>query len=56
MKKHSLTITWGTDGDVTQTYNFNTEAEKEAFLSGVEEGEGWWRYEINAEDGKPYYE
>ena len=56
MKKHSLTITWGTDGDVTQTYNFNTEAEKEAFLSGVEEGEVWWRYEINAEDGKPYYE
>ena len=38
MKKYSLTITWGTDGDVTQTYNFNTEAEKEAFLSGVEEG------------------
>ena len=32
MKKHSLTITWGADGDVTQTYNFSTEAEKEAFL------------------------
>ena len=46
MKKHSLTITWGTDGDVTQTYNFNTEAEKEAFLHGVEQGDGWFRYEV----------
>ena len=43
MKEYSLTIKWGVDGDVTQTYTFNTEAEKEAFLHGVGEGEGWWR-------------
>ena len=46
MKELSLTITWGTDEDVTQTYTFNTEAEKDAFLWGVEQGDGWFRYEV----------
>ena len=46
MKKYSLTITWGTDGEVTQTYTFDTEAERDAFLHGVEQCDGWWRYEI----------
>lgn len=46
MKKYSLIIAWGTDGDVTQTYNFNTEAERDAFLYGVEQCDGWFEYEI----------
>lgn len=45
---HSITIMWGScpeEGDTPKTYTFDTDAELEAFLQGVEEMDGWgaWR-------------
>ena len=46
--EHAVTIDWG--GDISnkerKTYTFATAAEKNAFIKGVEEMDGWMRYEI----------
>lgn len=47
-EKPSITILWGEcpePDDRAKTYTFNTEAEKNAFLLGVTEMDGWmgWR-------------
>lgn len=47
---HAVTIIWGTDRDKSETYAFNTEADKEMFLLGVDASNGWLEYEIEGED------
>lgn len=43
---HVVTIKWGRDGEQENTYGFNTYIEKEAFLMGVEQSNGWLEYEM----------
>ena len=38
------TISWGHNGD-PETYQFDTFAERDAFLWGIQEGCGWMDYE-----------
>ena len=45
-KSLCVTVKWGSDGTITETYNFNTQVELEAFLYGCHEGNGWLEYEI----------
>ena len=47
--KHKLTIAWGTCQQETKTYTFDTAAEKDAFLKGVEAMDGWMKYEVISE-------
>lgn len=49
-KNYVVTILWGSDGDVSQTYGFNTVGELDAFLHGVEEACGWHSYEVESSD------
>ena len=42
---HRVTIDWG-HHKKRQTYTFATAAEKEAFLKGVEEMDGWLSYDV----------
>ena len=45
---YTVTILWGECAEGTDTpvtYEFSTEAEREAFLWGVEEMNGWLGYE-----------
>jgi hypothetical protein len=47
-EKPSVTILWGEcpePGDKAKTYTFDTQAELDAFMLGVEEMDGWcgWR-------------
>ena len=44
--EHAVTIDWGQEKQERKTYTFATAAEKEAFMKGVEEMDGWMRYEI----------
>ena len=49
MKKFKVKIMWGITslGDTqTKTYEFETEKEKDAFLYGVDESNGWLSYDI----------
>jgi hypothetical protein len=48
---HVITIVWGTCGDKTETYAFDTEEDKEMFMLGVEASSGWLDYEIE-DDGE----
>lgn len=44
-----VTILWGKhpeEGDTGKTYEFDTQAELDAFTLGVEEMDGWMGYEI----------
>jgi len=43
---HVTTIVWGSCQDTTETFAFDTEAEKEMFLLGVDAACGWLEYEI----------
>jgi len=47
---HAVTIIWGTDEDITETYAFDTEEEKEMFLLGVDAACGWLEYHIEGDD------
>jgi len=48
----SVTIQWGTvasldtESNPPQTYEFDTKAELDAFLMGVDEMDGWLEYHI----------
>ena len=42
--EHAVTIDWGQEKQERRTYTFASAAEKQAFIKGVEEGEGWLRY------------
>ena len=44
--EHAVTIDWGQEKQERRTYTFTSAAEKEAFMKGVEAGEGWLRYEL----------
>ena len=56
MKKNEVTIVWGTEavrgieksieGYTKIKYKFNTESELDAFIKGVDEGNGWLEYEV----------
>ena len=46
---HVITIVWGTCQDKTETYAFDTEADKDMFLLGVDASSGWLEYEIEGE-------
>ena len=46
---HVVTIIWGTCGDKTETYAFDTEEDKEMFLLGVDAACGYLDYEIEGE-------
>jgi hypothetical protein len=41
-----VTIDWGQEKQERRTYTFATAAEKDAFIKGVEEADGWLRYEL----------
>jgi len=44
MNKHTVWILWGEDpaeGSDPIEYTFDTEKELQAFLQGIEEGDGW---------------
>ena len=45
-EEHAVTIDWGQEKQERRTYTFASAAEKEAFMKGVEAGEGWLRYEL----------
>ena len=45
MKKPEITILWGND-KVKKTYVFENETQKAFFMKGVDEAEGWLRYEV----------
>ena len=44
--EHAVTIDWGKEKQERKTYTFATAAELNAFLKGVDEMDGWMRYEI----------
>ena len=41
-----ITIKWGTDGEVTKTYSFDDMQQYKWFMKGVDEAEGWLKYEV----------
>jgi len=41
-----VSILWGTDQEVEKTYSFQSQAELNAFMKGVDEMDGWLKYEI----------
>ena len=41
-----IKIRWGSCGEKTKTYTFETEEQKDFFMKGVDEAEGWLKYEI----------
>ena len=45
MKKSEITILWGND-KVKKTYVFENETQKAFFMKGVDEAEGWLKYEV----------
>jgi len=45
MKKPEITILWGND-KVKKTYVFEDETQKAFFMKGVDEAEGWLKYEV----------
>jgi hypothetical protein len=47
---HSVTIDWGTDKEVRTTKKFNTQAELDAYMEGIDDMIGWYRYEVVEED------
>ena len=45
MKKITVRVLWGSN-EIPQSYSFNTQAEADAFLFGVDESNGWLSYEV----------
>lgn len=48
-KIHTITILWGESpepDDKPVTYTFNTKAELQAFIDGIEACDGWMNYEV----------
>ena len=43
--KTEITILWGND-KVKKTYVFEDETQKAFFMKGVDEAEGWLKYEV----------
>ena len=49
---HVVTIIWGMDGEIKETFGFSDIVSYHAFLLGVDAACGWMEYEVEAE---PYY-
>ena len=45
LKQPEITILWGND-KVKKTYVFEDETQKAFFMKGVDEAEGWLKYEV----------
>ena len=41
-----IKIRCGSAGEKTKTYQFETEEQKAFFMKGVDEAEGWLKYEV----------
>ena len=50
---YKITIKWGTDGEVTKTYRFDDMQQYQWFMKGVDEAEGWLKYEIVEDEIPP---
>lgn len=51
MSVHWIKIKWGENPDPDDEpvrYQFNTKAELDAFMHGIEETQGWFGYDIEA--------
>ena len=46
----TIKIRWGSAGESTKTYQFETEEQKAFFLKGVEEGCGWLECDIEIQE------
>ena len=46
MSKHTVNILWGSEKTDASSYEFNSEAEKAAFIYGVSKGKGWFNFEV----------
>ena len=44
--EHAVTIDWGQEKQERRTYTFASQQELDAFMKGIEEADGWQRYEI----------
>ena len=51
-KGYWVKILWGEAEEYEDTYYFDTEKELNAFLDGVEEGNGWLSYDITNSNKK----
>ena len=49
-KKLQITILFGTEKNVKKTYVFENETQKEFFIKGVDEANGYLEYEIESEE------
>ena len=53
----SITIQWGTvasrEDNSPKTYEFNTQAELDSFMLGIDEMDGWMEYAVVCEDADP---
>ena len=56
-EKFSVWVLWGEEPEYNQCeplqYKFNTRAELDAFLLGIEEGDGWFGYDYVEGHKKP---
>ena len=52
----TVTIKWGTDGEETKTYHFVNKEQHQWFMKGVDEAEGWLKYEIVEDELPPVKE
>tara|TARA_R100000773_G_C4186781_1_gene94247 strand:- start:318 stop:656 length:339 start_codon:yes stop_codon:yes gene_type:complete len=48
--EHAVTIDWGQEKQERKKYTFASAAEKNAFIKGVEEMDGWLEYNVVGED------
>ena len=44
--EHAVTIDWGQEKQERRTYTFASQQELDAFMKGIEEADGWQRWEI----------
>ena len=44
--EHAVTIDWGQEKQERKTYTFSSQQELDAFMKGIEEADGWQRYEV----------
>jgi len=40
-----VTIVWGSESEIVKTYIFENETQKSFFMKGVNEANGWLKYE-----------
>ena len=44
--EHAVTIDWGVEKQERKRYTFASAAELDAFMKGVDEADGWLRYDV----------